>query len=91
MRIKYEFSVRNIAGDYVLVPLGEAAIKLSGMITTNDVGVFIMEQLQKDMTKQELLANVLDEFEIEPETAAADIDEFTLQLNKFELLENFTE
>ena len=91
MRIKYEFSVRNIAGDYVLVPLGEAAIKLSGMITTNDVGVFIMEQLQKDITKQELLANVLDEFEIEPETAAADIDEFTLQLNKFELLENFTE
>lgn len=91
MRIKYEFSVRNIVGDYVLVPLGEAAIKLSGMITTNDVGAFIVEQLQKDITKQELLEKVLDEFEIEVETAAADIDEFILQLNKLELLENFTE
>ena len=67
MRIKYEFSVRNIAGDYVLVPLGEAAIKLSGMITTNDVGAFIVEQLQKNLTKRELLEKVLDEFEIEPE------------------------
>ena len=37
MKLKYEFSVREIAGDYVLVPLGEAALKLSGMITTNEV------------------------------------------------------
>lgn len=91
MRIKYEFSVRNIAGDYVLVPLGEAAIKLSGMITTNDVGAFIVEQLQKNLTKRELLEKVLDEFEIEPETAVTDIDEFILQLNKLELLENFSD
>ncbi|MGN0357768.1 MAG: PqqD family protein [Blautia sp.] len=87
MRIKYEFSVREIAGDYVLVPLGEAAIKLSGMITTNDVGVFIVEQLQTDISKQELLEKVLDEFEIDSKHASDDIDEFISHLNRLDLLE----
>ena len=54
MKIKYDFSVREIAGDFVLVPLGEAALQLSGMITTNEVGAFLIEQLQTETTKEKL-------------------------------------
>lgn len=87
MRIKYDFAVREIVGDYVLVPLGEAALKLSGMITTNEVGVFLWEQMKTEVTKEELLLRVLEEFEIEQQTATRDIDEFVKQLQKLELIE----
>lgn len=86
MKIKYNFSVREIAGDYILIPLGEAALKFSGMITTNDVGVFMWEQLQTEISKEELLEKILVEFEIDKETAKKDMDEFLHRLEELKLL-----
>lgn len=79
MKLKYEFSVREIAGDYVLIPLGEAALELSGMSTTNDVGVFICEQLQNDITEQCLVEKIVREFEVDEEEATKDLIEFLQQ------------
>ena len=91
MKLKYEFSIREIAGDYVLVPLGEAALKLSGMITTNEVGAFLWEQLQDEISKEELLKRLLDEFETESNVALNDIEEFLEQMRRLDVLEEFSE
>lgn len=86
MKLKYDFEVREIAGDYVLVPMGEAALKLSGMITTNDVGVFLWKQLRTEITKEELLRKLVEEFEIDLETAGVDVDEYIEELWELDLL-----
>ncbi len=87
MKIKYDFSVREIAGDFVLVPLGEAALQLSGMITTNEVGAFLIKKLQTETTKEKLLQSVCETFETELETARCDIENFLAQLQELDLLE----
>lgn len=88
MKMKYEFAVRDIAGDYVLVPLGEAALHFSGMITTSDVGAFIVRTLTEETSLEELTGKLMEEYNVDAETAAADLKEFTDQLRKLELLED---
>ena len=87
MKVRTSFAVREIAGDYILVPLGEMALKFSGMITTNEVGAFIWECLQEDVSKEELLEKVLEEFEIDRETAEQDVGQFLENLDELGLME----
>lgn len=87
MKIKNGFIMREIAGDYVVVPTGKAAMSFNGLITVNEVGKFLWEKLQKDVSEQELTDMVLDEYEIDRETAAADVAEFVKQLESADILE----
>lgn len=77
---------RNIAGDIVIVPVGETALKYNGMITTTATGAAIWQALEKDCTREDLIGVLLERFEVDPETAAADVDSFLEQLRKAELL-----
>ena len=77
MKIKKEFITRTIAGETVVVPTGAAAARLNGMITLNDTGAFIWKFLQEEHTKEELLAAMLEEFEVDEVCAKADIEGFT--------------
>ncbi|MDY5957142.1 MAG: PqqD family protein, partial [Frisingicoccus sp.] len=63
----------------------------SGMITTNEVGAFLWEQLQDEISKDELLKRLLDEFETEPDVVSNDVEEFLEQMRKLDLLEEFSE
>ena len=86
MKLKYEFSIREIMGDYVIVPLGEAALKISGMLTTNEVGAFIWKQLQNDITEEELLGMLVNEFAVEYEEGKKDLEEFLNHARKLNVL-----
>lgn len=90
MKLKYEFSVRQIMDDYILVPVGESALAFSGMVTTTEVGVFLCEKLQQNTTRDALLAAVLEEYDVDAETAGADLDEFLASMRKSGLLDETT-
>ena len=79
MRIKKKFVLREIAGEYVLVPVGEAARELNGIVTVNELGAFLWNLLQEQQTEQTLLNAVLDAYAVEEERARQDIRGF-LQL-----------
>lgn len=76
MKINNEFVLREIAGDYIIIPTGKMALDFNGMITMNEVGVFLWKKLQEEVTFEELLKAVLDEYDVEEEVAKADIQEF---------------
>ena len=79
MRIKKKFVLREIAGEFVLVPVGEAARELNGIVTVNELGAFLWNLLQEEQTEQTLLNAVLDAYAVEEERARQDIRGF-LQL-----------
>lgn len=87
MKMKYEFAVREILGEYIFVPLGEGALAISGMGATNEVGAFICEQLKEDKSYNELLNSVLDAFEVDAEVAKNDLDEFLERLKTHNLMD----
>ena len=86
MKLKYDFAVREIVGEYIMVPLGAAALKFSGMISTSETGAALAEALKEHVTRQELLQQLLEHYEIDEATAAADLDLFLDQLRKLDLL-----
>ncbi len=76
MKIKDGFAMRNIAGSNIVVPVGSNSTKFNGMITLNDTGAFLWSCFSKDITKDEALKMVLDEYEVDEETAKKDIENF---------------
>lgn len=86
MKLKYDFAVREIMGEYVIVPLGEGALEFAGMISTTETGAFLVEALKNDVTREALLKRILEEFEIDEQTALGDLDEFLNRLRDLHLL-----
>lgn len=86
MRVGDEFILREIAGDYVIIPIGKTALSFNGLISVNEVGAFLWNMLQKDVTMDELVTGVLAEYDVDEETAREDIQEFIDQLMKGQIL-----
>lgn len=87
MRIISGFHIREILDEIIAVPTGEAAVRLSGIIGLNPVGRFLFEELQSEHTEQTLIAALMAEYEVEQETAEADVREFLDNLRSSQLLE----
>lgn len=69
--------MREIAGEYIIVPTGREAMKFKGLISLNEAGAFIWKALQEGaQTEESLLDAVCDEYEITREEAEQDIREF---------------
>lgn len=87
MKIKGEFILREVAGETLLVPVGETALKFNGMITLNRVSAVIWKALSEQASYDEILGQILDRFDVEPEDARRDLDEFLEQMKAADLLD----
>lgn len=86
MKINKEFILREIAGEYILVPIGDTPLSFNGLITVNDVGVFIWNNIEKSSSEEELLNLILDEYEVDKASAKEDLDEFLGKLRESEII-----
>ncbi len=86
MRIEKEFILREIAGDYVIVPTGKTALEFNGLITVNELGAFIWKKMQQDISEDNLVSAILDEYEVKEETARNDVKEFLGKLEEYNIL-----
>ena len=76
MRVEKDFVLREIAGDYVIIPTGKTVLSFNGLISVNEVGAFLWELLQNEVTIDELVAAVLNEYDVDEVTAREEIQEF---------------
>ena len=87
MKIKGTFVMRDIAGDIVIVPVGETALSYNGMITTTSTGAVLWKALETGCDRETLIQTLLDRYEVDYETAAADTDEFLMNLKSRGMIE----
>ena len=76
MKLKSTIILRKIAGETILVPVGEDAVRVNGLITVNEVGALICEQLKEERTVDALVAAVTAQFDVDAQTARTDIASF---------------
>ena len=88
MKIKGELLLREVAGEIIAIPVGQTALQFNGMICLNEVSALIWKGLQAGKTNEALLESILEEFEVSPEDAAADLEEFLRNLRENDLLED---
>ena len=86
MKIKSGFAKRNIAGSNIVVPVGAEAQEFNGMITLNDSGAFFWDCFQKDITIDEAVRLVTQEYDVSAERARGDIENFVKMLKENNLL-----
>lgn len=82
MRVSTDFIMREIAGEFILVPTGAAAAKFNGLITMNEVGKFIFQSLSEERTAQQMVSLLTAEYTVDAETVRQDLDEFLQQLRQ---------
>ena len=89
MKISSNYVIREIAGDYIIVPIGQAIFDFQGLITDNEIGAFIWKLLQEnDLTLNEIETAIKDEYEVESSIVKKDVIDFLNQLIKYRILLN---
>jgi hypothetical protein len=86
MELKKQLIKRNIAGDYILVPVGNTILNTSGMFILNEVGAFIWDALPAVNTENEILDLILKEFDVDADQASQDVAEFMQQLKDMDII-----
>ncbi|SHI13422.1 Coenzyme PQQ synthesis protein D (PqqD) [Butyrivibrio fibrisolvens DSM 3071] len=77
MKLNTEFSVCEVSGQPFLVPTGSKLMDVNKMMDLNDTALFIINALkEKDQTFDELLVAIMDEYDIDMQTASKDLGEF---------------
>lgn len=79
--------MREVASTYVVVPIDEAVLDFSGIMTLNGTGAFLWRQLEAGAAESELIAALLEEYDTDESTAQKDIAEFIAKLKSADLLE----
>ncbi len=87
MKIKNGFVLREVAGTPVVLPVGQAAVDLSGMLSLNNSGVLLWKALEEGSDREALADVLLTAYEVERAEALADVDEFIEKLTKIGCVE----
>ena len=67
--INEEYVVTNLNDETLLVPVGAVVENFHGIVRTNETAAFLIEQLKKDTTEEELVAALLKEYDVDRATA----------------------
>lgn len=87
MKIKQGFILSKIGNDTVAIATGELSRTFSGIIMLNGTGVFLWERLQQDTTREQLVADMLEHYDVSRAEATEDINTFIEQLKAGGVLE----
>jgi len=87
MKIKKELVKRDIAGDTVLVPVGKTVYESNGLFILNEAGAYLWDRLEEAETEQDLLAALLEEYEVDEATARKDVHEFLEKLRELGIID----
>lgn len=87
MKVNPLFVLREIADEYLVVPIGEEADRVHGVLTLNEQGAFLWKLMESEQTEESLLDAMVKAYYVGEETAKADISAFLLELGKIGCLE----
>ncbi len=87
MQIKKEFVLREIAGDFVLVPIGKTAAEFTGLFPLTETAARIWELLPESATAEDIVNTLLQEYEVEKDVLTADVADFLNKLKKFGIID----
>ncbi|SDB12252.1 PqqD family protein [Eubacterium oxidoreducens] len=86
MRTNSDFIKRELAGEYILVPTGEMASVISGMITMTQTAAFIWDQYDQCDNLEQIVTRLMEEFDVDEQTAREDVYGYSKELYKKQMI-----
>jgi len=74
---------RKTGSEYVLVPVANNIADMNSVYTLNETGAFIWELINGSRNVEEIINSLVEEYNIDSETAKADIFEFAENLKDY--------
>lgn len=88
MKLKYIFVTNKVADKIVAVAVGEDAEKFGGFIKMNDTGAYIFNMLKNDVTEEEIVTSMQEEYEgVTLENLRNTVKEFISRLKESDVIE----
>lgn len=86
MEIKKQVVLRSVAGEYMLIPIGETVFEYNGIFMLTESGKFLWENIEKGAEVEQLKQLLVEEYGIGFDVASADVDEFLEMLKTFGII-----
>ena len=88
MKLKDEFVITDLGESSVLVPVGEMAESLHGIIQLNETAAFIVKQMKDDITIDQIVDALIREYEVERDEAEKSVLAVVEKLNEMGGIDN---
>ena len=82
MRLNSNFILRNIAENWVVVPVGAASLDFQGIIHLNPTALELWKALEKGATQTDLVGLLISSYGVTPEEAQQDVEAFLNKLRQ---------
>lgn len=87
MKIKKGFILRKVTDTWVVIPLGERVVDFNGMISLSESGALLWKKLSDGAEIDDLVRVLMEEYDVDEETAKQDCAEFAEAVKANGLLE----
>ncbi len=64
---------RNVAGEDILIPIGDSALEHNGLFVLTPTGAEIWDALVEGKSLEEIVTNMAEEYDIDTETLRKDV------------------
>lgn len=83
MKIKDGFMLREVAGQWLVIPIGERVVEFNGIITLSESGALLWRRMEnEDASEEDLVREILAEYIIDEDTARTDVQEFLVMISE---------
>ena len=86
LKVSDQFILRTIADENLLIPVGEAAVTVKGLIALSESGALLYKKLKTGCSREELVAALLEEYDVSESVAAEDVEAFLDQMRQLHML-----
>ena len=86
MKVSNRFIFRNVAQEHLLIPVGKAAMEVKGLIAMSESAAMLYEMLQKECSREDLIAALMAEYEVDEAVATEDTEAFLNQMRQLNML-----
>ena len=87
MKIKKGFVLREVAGNFIVVPTGSLVKSFNGVVNLNQTGAFLWGKCSEEIDREYLKKELMAEYQIDEETALKGVDKFIETLKKEEFVD----
>ncbi len=87
MKVSDKFVLRQVAGEWIVLPIAEKTVNFNGMLALNETGLMLWKLLENGTSREALAKALTDEYDVTFAEALADVDEYLGKLDRVGSLE----
>lgn len=85
MKLKKDYILKIVVGEYIVVFIGVEVIKFYGMIILNEIGKFLFENLKEEIIEEIFIMKLFESYDVIFFCVKIDVDKFFGLLKKYNL------